>query len=74
MVSIGGVVVKKYPGFLLIFIGIVLLYFSFKLDVSPIVAILLLLSSLIANIAGTVVLIKLIITIQRKAAELNKEE
>ncbi|MEK5103066.1 MULTISPECIES: hypothetical protein [Cytobacillus] len=65
---------KKYPGFLLIFIGIVLLYFSFKLDVSPIVAILLLLSSLIANIAGTVVLIKLIITIQRKAAELNKEE
>lgn len=74
MVSIGGVVVKKYPGFLLIFIGIVLLYFSFKLDVSPIVAILLLLSSLIANIVGTVVLIKLIITIQRKAAELNKEE
>lgn len=74
MVSIGGVVVKKYPGFLLIFIGIVLLYFSFKLDVSPIVAILLLLSSLIANIAGTVVLVKLIITIQRKAAELNKEE
>ncbi|MBD7939605.1 hypothetical protein MKX67_13395 [Cytobacillus sp. FSL W7-1323] len=65
---------KKYPGFLLIFIGIVLLYFSFKLDVSPIVAILLLLSSLIANIAGTVVLVKLIITIQRKAAELNKEE
>ncbi|MDQ0184195.1 hypothetical protein MKX78_13885 [Cytobacillus sp. FSL R5-0569] len=65
---------KKYPGFLLIFIGIVLLYFSFKLDVSPIVAILLLLSSLIANIVGTVVLIKLIITIQRKAAELNKEE
>lgn len=74
MVSIGGDVVKKYPGFLLIFIGIVLLYFSFKLDVSPIVAILLLLSSLIANIAGTVVLVKLIITIQRKAAELNKEE
>ncbi len=74
MVSIGGVVVKKYPGFLLIFIGIVLLYFSFKLDVSPIVAILLLLSSLIANIAGTVILVKLIITIQRKAAELNKEE
>ncbi|MCA1028271.1 MULTISPECIES: hypothetical protein [Cytobacillus] len=65
---------KKYPGFLLIFIGIVLLYFSFKLDVSPIVAILLLLSSLIANIAGTVILVKLIITIQRKAAELNKEE
>lgn len=65
---------KKYPGFLLIFIGIVLLYFSFKLEVSPIIAIVLLMGSLLANIAGTIILVKLIIKIQKKAGELEKEE
>ncbi|MGX1429077.1 xanthosine utilization system XapX-like protein [Cytobacillus horneckiae] len=64
---------KKYPGFLLIFIGLIFLYLSFKFPMSPILALLLLIGSIILNIAGTIVLVKMFISLQKQSEMKGKE-
>ncbi|MDQ0272340.1 hypothetical protein [Cytobacillus purgationiresistens] len=64
---------KKNTGFILIFLGIISLYLSFKFPMSPILAILLLVGSMILNVAGTIVLVKMIRSLQQQSSTEESE-